>query len=58
MKGQNLRYGRQKNTSLGARNLSFILSIEVFLTSKAYKSLNVGRIAHLIRLNLYLIDLT
>jgi len=48
----------QKNTSLGAGNPSFILIMVVFLTTTAYKFLNLGRTAHLIRLNLYVIRLT
>lgn len=47
----------QKNTSLGGGNLSFILILVVFLTTTAHKFLNLGRTAHLVRLNLYLIRL-
>lgn len=48
----------QKNTSLGAGNLSFVSIMVVFLTTTACKFLSGGKTAYLIRLNLYLIRLT
>lgn len=41
----------QKNTSLGAGNLSFILIMVVFLTTTVYQFLNLERTKYRIRLN-------